>query len=184
MSREGCDDLVIIGRSRRVVRPGYITRCRIYIRSIPRRILYPYWLIRRITIFILNFIPIVGPIIVVIISAPDRGKKSHSRYFELKGMASKEVDQFVKARRGQYTGYVYQLHVLLTCLSNTCIYRFGLVANALEMIPIIGTFFHFSNTVSGALWAAQIERNEKKRLGSFRAAGRQKIRKMVTGYTY
>lgn len=165
MSREGCDDLVIIGRSRRVVRPGYITRCRIYIRSIPRRILYPYWLIRRITIFILNFIPIVGPIIVVIISAPDRGKKSHSRYFELKGMASKEVDQFVKARRGQYTG-------------------FGLVANALEMIPIIGTFFHFSNTVSGALWAAQIERNEKKRLGSFRAAGRQKIRKMVTGYTY
>lgn len=105
MSREGCDDLVIIGRSRRIVRPGYITRFRTYLRTIPRRVLSPYWLARRVTIIVLTFIPIIGPIIVAFISAPDRGKKVHARYFELKGMSKKEANLFVKARRGQYTGY-------------------------------------------------------------------------------
>lgn len=64
------------------------------------------------------------------------------------------------------------------------IYSFGLVANGFELIPIIGTIFHFSNTVAGALWAAEIEKNERQRLGMNRAIGQEKIRKMVTGFTY
>jgi hypothetical protein len=37
--------------------------------------------------------------------------------------------------------------------------RFGFPAMLLEMIPFLGIFFTFTNTVGAALWAADIEKS-------------------------
>jgi hypothetical protein len=43
---------------------------------------------------------------------------------------------------------------LLTCSS------FGVPAVLLELVPIAGIFFAFTNTVGAALWAADMEQKE------------------------
>lgn len=59
------------------------------------------------------------------------------------------------------------------------------MSGALESIPFIGLFFVFSNTCGGALWAANLERvNKRIAQGSFRHVGAQKIKRMVKGPGY
>ncbi|KAK1147430.1 hypothetical protein N8T08_001512 [Aspergillus melleus] len=41
--------------------------------------------------------------------------------------------------------------------------RFGIAAVSLEMVPFLSLAFAFSNTVGAALWAADLEREEKNR---------------------
>jgi hypothetical protein len=54
------------------------------------------------------------------------------------------------------------VHVLTRC-------SFGVPAVLLELIPIAGIFFSFTNTVGAALWAADIE--EKSAPGETTAPG-------------
>lgn len=111
MTREGCDSLVVTGRARRTVKPGFITKVRLSIRRVPRKFFLPLWLIKKLGFFLLNFVPIIGPLILVVIEAPKRGKKAHRRYFQLKGYSEAEITNFVKARRGQYTGFENKMKI-------------------------------------------------------------------------
>ena len=43
---------------------------------------------------------------------------------------------------------------------------FGLVAVLLEMIPVVGILFAFTNTVSAALWAADMEKHQVDEQGT------------------
>ena len=43
-------------------------------------------------------------------------------------------------------------------LTNHVAYRFGVAATLLEMIPVAGIFFAFTNTCAAALWAADMEK--------------------------
>ena len=86
----------------------------------------------------LNFIPVVGTVLFIGLQGKRTGPFLHSRYFELKGMSRNQREQFVEERRGAYTG-------------------FGVVATLLEMVPVVGIFFAFTNTVGAALWASDME---------------------------
>ncbi|KAL9088331.1 MAG: hypothetical protein Q9165_006256 [Trypethelium subeluteriae] len=86
----------------------------------------------------LNFIPVVGTVLFVMLQGKRTGPFLHSRYFELKEMSRRQQEQFIEERRGAYTG-------------------FGVVATLLEMVPVVGIFFAFTNTVGAALWASDME---------------------------
>lgn len=104
LTKEGHDDLVVKGRARRVIKPSLVMRAKMYVRTLPRNALMPFWVMKTAAIFLLHFIPIVGPLLLILVAAPKRGKSTHGRYFELKGFSPAEVRHFVEGRRGQYTG--------------------------------------------------------------------------------
>jgi len=99
----------------------------------------PTAIIRYFMYLPLNFIPVVGPILFLLLQARKFGPAAHARYFQLKGMSKNQKDQWVHERKAEYTG-------------------FGIPAMLLEMIPFVGIFFSFTNTVGAALWAADIEK--------------------------
>ncbi|KAM0322677.1 hypothetical protein ACHAQA_009267 [Verticillium albo-atrum] len=98
----------------------------------------PKALIRYIMYLPLNFIPVVGTVLFVLIQARGRGQVVHGRYFQLKRWSASQRSAWLKKHTGPYTA-------------------FGLVATALELIPFASMFFTFTNAVGAALWAADIE---------------------------
>lgn len=98
----------------------------------------PKAIIRYFMYLPLNFIPVVGTVIFVILQGKKFGPDAHARYFQLKKMNNRQREQFVEERRAAYTS-------------------FGVGAVLLEMIPVVGILFAFTNTVGAALWAADLE---------------------------
>ncbi|KAF2764414.1 hypothetical protein EJ03DRAFT_28097 [Teratosphaeria nubilosa] len=86
----------------------------------------------------LNFIPVVGTVAFVVLQGKKYGPSAHKRYFQLKGMNKAQQERFVEERKGAYTG-------------------FGVAATLLEMIPLAGILFAYTNTCGAALWAADVE---------------------------
>ncbi|KAF2867158.1 hypothetical protein BDV95DRAFT_503127 [Massariosphaeria phaeospora] len=100
----------------------------------------PKAIIRYFMYLPLNFIPVIGTVLFVILQGRKFGPTAHARYFQLKQMKKGEQDAFVEQRRAAYTS-------------------FGVPAVLLELVPILGIFFSFTNTVGAALWAADMEQN-------------------------
>jgi len=98
----------------------------------------PTAFIRYIMYLPLNFIPVVGTVIFVLIQGRSRGNSVHTRYFQLKKWSSSEKEAWLKENTAPYTA-------------------FGTVATLLELIPFASILFSFTNTVGAALWAADIE---------------------------
>ena len=46
----------------------------------------------------------------------------------------------------------------MLCECADCVSSFGVAANLLEMVPIAGIFFAFTNQVGAALWSADLEK--------------------------
>ncbi|KAH7316465.1 hypothetical protein B0I35DRAFT_479306 [Stachybotrys elegans] len=85
----------------------------------------------------LNFIPVVGTAVFILLQG-NRGQSVHDRYFQLKKWSNSQKNDWLSKHAGPYTG-------------------FGLVATLLEMIPLASIFFTYTNAVGAALWAADIE---------------------------
>lgn len=51
----------------------------------------------------LNFIPIIGTIMFVVLQGKKFGPNVHGRYFQLKKMSRSEREEFVEKRRAAYT---------------------------------------------------------------------------------
>lgn len=66
----------------------------------------PSAIIRYFMYLPLNFIPIVGTVLFVILQGRRFGPTAHARYFQLKQMNKKEKDQFVERRKAAYARYV------------------------------------------------------------------------------
>ncbi|KAL9102037.1 MAG: hypothetical protein Q9163_002770 [Psora crenata] len=98
----------------------------------------PSAIIRYLMYLPLNFIPVVGTVMFVVLQGQRTGPAAHTRYFELKQWNKSQREKHVEAYRGAYTS-------------------FGLAAVLLEFIPVASIFFAFTNTVGGALWAADME---------------------------
>ncbi|KAF2146251.1 uncharacterized protein K452DRAFT_263928 [Aplosporella prunicola CBS 121167] len=98
----------------------------------------PDAIIRYIIYLPLNFIPVVGTVLFVILQGRKAGPNAHTRYFQLKGMNNRQKEEYIEQRKAAYTS-------------------FGVPAVLLELIPIAGLFFAFTNTVGAALWAADLE---------------------------
>lgn len=51
----------------------------------------------------LNFIPVVGTALFVVLQGKRVGPELHARYFQCKGWSEKQSDQFVEGKRAAYT---------------------------------------------------------------------------------
>jgi hypothetical protein len=122
----------------------------------------PSAIIRYFMYLPLNFIPIVGTVLFVILQGRKFGPAAHARYFQLKQMNKSEKEQFVEKRRAAYarsaTSSQYRDY--------TDVHSFGIPAVLLELVPIAGIFFSFTNTVGAALWAADMEQGVQSGEGS------------------
>ncbi|KAM3421984.1 hypothetical protein BST61_g2361 [Cercospora zeina] len=97
-------------------------------------------LVRYLVSLPLNFIPVVGTAIFIMLQARNRGPAFHARYFQLKGMNANQKEKYVEARKGYYTA-------------------FGVPSVLLELIPLAGILFTFTNTCGAALMAADFEQH-------------------------
>ena len=66
----------------------------------------PKALIRYLMYLPLNFIPVVGTVIFVILQGRRAGPAAHSRYFQLKGWSSAQKDNHIENYKGAYTRFV------------------------------------------------------------------------------
>ncbi|KAI1339229.1 hypothetical protein F5Y15DRAFT_423946 [Xylariaceae sp. FL0016] len=98
----------------------------------------PKALIRYVMYLPLNFIPVVGTAIFILLQGRTRGRSVHGRYFQLKNWSSSQQQDWLDHHQAPYAS-------------------FGTIATLLEMIPFASMFFAFTNTVGAALWAADIE---------------------------
>ncbi|KAG0267237.1 hypothetical protein BG011_007646 [Mortierella polycephala] len=89
----------------------------------------------------LNFLPVAGPASFCYINGKARMPDVHRRYFDLKDMTVKEREAWIQARSGQYL-------------------MFSVVAQALELAPVVGIVFGFTNIIGAALWAVDLERRQ------------------------
>ncbi|OZJ04101.1 hypothetical protein BZG36_02855 [Bifiguratus adelaidae] len=92
--------------------------------------------------FPLNFIPVLGQVIYCITNGRARQSAIHERYFDKKGMSQEDRARWIKDRETDYL-------------------VFGIVEQALEIVPFVGMILGFCNTCGAALWAADMERNQE-----------------------
>jgi len=98
-------------------------------------------IVRYFMLLPLNFIPVVGTVVFLILNARNIGPSQHARYFQLKGFSDTERHDFVRRNRGGYVG-------------------FGLACVLLNLLPVVNIVFAFTNTVGAALWAVKLENQE------------------------
>ncbi|OAP58998.1 hypothetical protein AYL99_06295 [Fonsecaea erecta] len=91
-----------------------------------------------------NLIPFVGVPIFLILTGYRAGPFHHWRYFKLRGFSKKERQEYVRNRQLKYTW-------------------FGMVALALQLIPVLSMFFLLTSAAGSALWAAKMEKAHRSR---------------------
>ncbi|KAF9104416.1 hypothetical protein BGX27_010106 [Mortierella sp. AM989] len=89
----------------------------------------------------LNFLPVIGQIVFCYINGKARVPDIHAKYFDLKGMTDDERKDWIKKRQNHYT-------------------TFGFMCQVLELVPVLGIFFSFTNTIGAALWAIDLEQDQ------------------------
>jgi hypothetical protein len=83
----------------------------------------PSAMIRYLMYLPLNFIPIVGTAIFVLLQGKKYGPNVHARYFQLKGMTKLQREKHVEERRGAYTAYVDSHVNKLTYMTTNITYQ-------------------------------------------------------------
>lgn len=63
-------------------------------------------IIRSIVYLPLNFIPVVGTVVYVVMQGRKIGPAAHARYFQLKGWSGKDGEEWVEKNKGAYTRLV------------------------------------------------------------------------------
>ncbi|CAI5756128.1 unnamed protein product [Candida verbasci] len=103
--------------------------------------LFPFSILKVSSFFLINFIPVIGPLIILFFQSSSRGLLAHKRYFKLKNFTKSEIKEIYKINKPSYMA-------------------FGLSALMFESIPMLNLFFIFTNTIGAALWVVDIENNE------------------------
>lgn len=143
LSRECSNDLVLLAKLRRKGKSPVHARIGRYILSLPDMKLFPFSLVKSFLIFSCNFVPVMGPVFVILLSSSKRGLQAHTRYFSMKGYNKTQIRQIHADYKAEYMG-------------------FGIAALILEGIPLLGIFFIFTNTLGATLWVVDVEASETK----------------------
>lgn len=143
LSREYADDVVLLGKLRRLQNVPFLIKFGQKILKLPRVLVIPFILFKTFVMLMIGSIPLVGAPLVIVLQAPSKGLRCHLRYFALKGYDRRQIRSIYNSKRGHYMG-------------------FGIVANILETIPVISVFFMFTNNIGAAIWAIDIEREAKR----------------------
>ncbi|KAI2890365.1 hypothetical protein CBS11852_6419 [Aspergillus niger] len=110
---------------------------------------YAPFSLRQIVEFIvllpLNFIPVAGTPMFLVLTGYRAGPFHHWRYFQLLDLSKQERKERIRRRQLQYT-------------------TFGTVALILQLVPILSMFFLMSTAVGSALWTVDLE-NKRDLLG-------------------
>ncbi|CAI5723045.1 unnamed protein product [Peronospora destructor] len=91
----------------------------------------------------LNMIPVLGNVMYAWLNGTLMAWESHLYYFEMKAFDFDQQKEIIAQRKFQYSA-------------------FGIQAMLLEMIPIAGAIFMFTNAAGAALFAASIEKDLEK----------------------
>ncbi|KAK9353957.1 hypothetical protein V1523DRAFT_425632 [Lipomyces doorenjongii] len=126
------------------VQQSVIYKLRARYRKFVLRMTSPYLLFKALILLPIQFIPVVGPLIMALVNSVDIARAAQGRYFQLKQWTPREIRVFTRRRYGSY-------------------WTFGAVAGVLETIPILGMFFSFTNTTGAALWAARLEKKARRK---------------------
>lgn len=86
----------------------------------------------------LNFIPIIGTPLFLILTGARAGPFHHWRWFKLRGLTKNERNKEIKSRRWKYTW-------------------FGTVALMLQLVPVLSMFFLLTTACGSALWVVKLE---------------------------
>jgi len=104
---------------------------------------YAPFSLRQIVEFIvllpLNFIPVAGVPLFLVLTGYRAGPFHHWRYFQLLDMTKKERKEYIKKRQLSYTA-------------------FGTVALLLQLVPLLSMLFLLTTAAGSAIWASEIER--------------------------
>lgn len=146
----------------------------------------PKALIRYLMYLPLNFIPLVGTAVFVVLQGRRVGPAAHTRYFQLKGWNNSQKEEHVEKHKAAYTRLAlppslplpylcpytysksyclflpYEIHIFM-CIY---LYSFGIATVLLELVPLASIFFAFTNTVGAALWAVDLERENVNSQGT------------------
>lgn len=93
-----------------------------------------------LTLLVVQFIPILGPLIILVARAPAKAYEIHERYFTLMRWDDQQKNKCYWHFRLEYI-------------------QFGLMALVLELIPGLTFFFMFTSNVGMALWS--VDNHEK-----------------------
>ena len=116
----------------------------------------PNALIRYLMYLPLNFIPVVGTVMFVILQGKRAGPAAHTRYFQLKQWNNAQKQKHVDEYKAAYTRYAFAIDIYVG--SKLMLGSFGVAAVLLELVPVASILFAFTNTVGAALWAADMEK--------------------------
>ncbi|KAJ5679078.1 hypothetical protein N7462_007322 [Penicillium macrosclerotiorum] len=127
---------------------------------------YSPFSLRQIVEFILllplNFIPVAGTPMFLILTGYRGGPFHHWRYFQLLDFTKQQRKASVSRRQLQYTTYVMSLcpsQSTLPCPNQTS--SFGTVALILQLIPPFSMLFLMTTAAGAALWASDLERKRQ-----------------------
>lgn len=91
----------------------------------------------------LNMVPVLGNITYAWLNGTLMAWEAHLYYFEMKAFDFEQQKEIISQRKLQYSA-------------------FGMQAMLLEMIPVVGAIFMFTNSAGAALFAASIEKDLQK----------------------
>ncbi|KAK9484562.1 hypothetical protein V1527DRAFT_505618 [Lipomyces starkeyi] len=128
------------------IQQSVIYKLRARYRKFVFRMTSPYLLFKALILLPIQFIPVVGPLIMALMNSVDIARAAQARYFQLKQWTPRDIRVFTRRRYGSY-------------------WTFGAAAGVLETIPVLGMFFSFTNTTGAALWAARLEKKARRKSG-------------------
>ncbi|OKL58861.1 hypothetical protein UA08_05596 [Talaromyces atroroseus] len=99
-------------------------------------------IIEFIVLLPLNFVPVAGVPMFLVLTGYRAGPFHHWRYFQLLDFTKDKRKQFVRNRQLKYTA-------------------FGTVALIFQLIPILSMFFLLTSAAGSALWAAEMEKHKE-----------------------
>ncbi|KAI4209708.1 MAG: hypothetical protein LQ351_007362 [Letrouitia transgressa] len=149
---EGCRDLVATSRvldpdaADAVLELGKPTVSAVYSPFSLRQI------VEFIILLPLNFIPVAGTPVFLILTGRRAGPLHHWRYFKLLGLTKKERNAHVRRQKLRYTW-------------------FGTVALLLQLIPVLSMLFLLTTAAGSALWVVKIEESKRLRSQSMEGDG-------------
>jgi len=143
----GCQELVSYGRMLDTTAPNSVKMLgKPTISSV-----YSPFSLRQIIEFVLllplNFIPIAGVPMFLILTGYRAGPLQHWRWFKLRDLTKKERKEEMKKRKLKYTW-------------------FGAVHLALQLVPGLSMLFLITSAAGSALWVAKLEKERTTRFDS------------------
>jgi Etoposide-induced protein 2.4 (EI24) len=103
VSRE-CTDLVSDGRQVKAGRDPIARLGKLITRPLAK--FTPSAIIRYVLYLPLNFIPVVGTVVFVLLQGKRNGPAAHARYFQLKEWSKSQRETFIQQNQAAYTSYV------------------------------------------------------------------------------